>query len=161
ILRDANAAADVVSRIRALFQHTIKSQTRSAVGPVITDVKRSLNDLAVRHRVLVHTCIDHDLPQVAIDNVHIQQILTNLMRNALEAMETNAGPGRLSVRARRNGALVQLDVFDDGPGIEHPEKIFDAFFTTKESGMGMGLAISRSIVESHGGRLWVERNESG
>jgi signal transduction histidine kinase len=103
--------------------------------------------------------VDGGLPAIAFDRVLIQQVLINLMRNGVEAMETSAGTRTLSVRARRNGDVVQVEVTDTGPGIEHPEKIFDAFFTTKESGMGMGLAISRSIVESHGGRLWVEGNK--
>jgi PAS domain S-box-containing protein len=161
IIRDANAAADVVSRIRALFKQTVEARSRASLAPVISEVGRWVGDMARKNRVLIDTHIDKDLPQVAIDHVQLQQVLANLMRNALDALETSADGARLSVRARRNGACVYVDVSDNGPGIEHPEKVFDAFFTTKASGMGMGLAISRSIVESHGGRLWVERNESG
>jgi PAS domain S-box-containing protein len=161
IIRDANAAAEVVSRIRALFRQTVEARSCSTLDPIIADVRRWVADLAAKHGVTIETQVDADLPSIALDRVLIQQVLINLMRNAVEAMEASAGARILSVRARRNGDVVQVEVKDTGPGIQHPEKVFNAFFTTKESGMGMGLAISRSIVESHGGRLWAEGNEGG
>jgi signal transduction histidine kinase len=102
--------------------------------------------------------LDAGLPSIAFDRVQLQQVLVNLMRNAVEAMELVNGPRTMTVRARTSGDMVAVQVSDSGVGIQTPEKIFEPFFTTKESGMGMGLAVSRSIVESHGGRLWAESN---
>jgi signal transduction histidine kinase len=81
------------------------------------------------------------------------------MRNGMEAMESVTSDRVLRVRARRLGDVVQTEISDRGPGVEFPDRIFEPFFTTKGQGMGMGLTISRSIVESHGGRLWAEKNE--
>jgi PAS domain S-box-containing protein len=160
IIRDANAAADVVSRIRALFRQTVQPRTCTSLRPVIAEVRRWIADLALKNRVLIETDIDAELPAVSIDQVQIQQVLINLARNAVEAMEGIEGARILTVGARRSGDAVQVEVRDRGRGVQHADRIFDAFFTTKESGLGMGLAISRSIVESHGGRLWVESNEA-
>lgn len=159
IIRNANSAAEVVSRIRALFKHTIQARNRSSLEPVIAEVTGLVADLAAKNLVAIETKVEEDLPPIAFDRVQIQQILVNLMRNAVEAMQTSSGTRTLSVRACGKADLVQVEVSDTGAGIEQPEKIFDPFFTTKESGMGMGLAISRSIAESHGGRLWVEENK--
>jgi PAS domain S-box-containing protein len=161
IIRDANAAADVVSRIRALFKQTVQTRSTSTLGAVMAEVRRLMLDEASKHGVIVDSDVDADLPAVSFDRVQIQQVLVNLMRNAVEAMETVSGPRKLSLRARKNGSAVEVEVIDTGVGLEHPERIFTPFFSTKESGMGMGLAISRSIVESHGGRLWAEANANG
>src|SRR5690606_21084317 len=90
----------------------------------------------------------------------IQQVLVNLMRNGLEALATSARPS-LQIRAFEISDSVQIEVLDNGPGIDFPEKVFEPFFTTKPNGMGMGLAICRSMVDAHGGRLWAEANENG
>lgn len=156
IIRDVNAAAEVISRIRALFRQTVQRQSCSTLEPVITEVIRLLADVTAKNQVDIETRVDDGLPPIALDRIQIQQVLVNLMRNAVEAMEASAGARVLSIGARGNGDVVQVEVADTGPGIKEPEKIFDAFYTTKDSGMGMGLAISRTIVESHGGRLWVD-----
>ncbi|TIU27828.1 MAG: GHKL domain-containing protein, partial [Mesorhizobium sp.] len=95
----------------------------------------------------------------ALDRVHIQQVLVNLIRNGMDAMDAVAGDRVLGIRVCRMGDVAQTEISDRGAGIEFPDKIFEPFFTTKGDGMGMGLAICRSIVESHGGRLWAEKNE--
>jgi len=161
IIRDANAAAEVVSRIRALFKQTVAPHHRAAIADLISDVGRLLGDRTSRMRVEIETDVAADLPAVPFDFVQIQQVLVNLMRNAIEAMEGHAPKPRLGVRAVCDGEVLRVEVSDNGPGVLYPEKIFDAFFTTKQSGMGMGLAICRSIIESHGGRLWAERNRAG
>jgi signal transduction histidine kinase len=103
--------------------------------------------------------VEDNLPLVAFDRVQLQQVLINLIRNGIDAMDSIAGDRILAMRVRRMGDVVQTEISDRGRGIELPEKIFEPFFTTKENGMGMGLAICRSIVESHGGQLWAQNNE--
>jgi C4-dicarboxylate-specific signal transduction histidine kinase len=158
IIRDANSAADVVSRIRALFKQSA-ARNSIALGSVIAEARDLMAEEAVRHRVRMDIDVESNLPLVALDRVEIQQVLINLMRNGMEAMEAIAGPRVLGVRVRRMGDVVQTEISDRGRGIEFPDKIFEPFFTTKNDGMGMGLAICRSIVEAHGGRLWAESNE--
>jgi hypothetical protein len=161
IIRDANGAADVVARIRALFKQSVIARSGSSLSAVIADAERSVSDLAMRNGVVIDVRVEPGVPPVAVDQVQIQQVLINLMRNAVEAMTASKGDKALSVRASKDGDAIRIEVRDTGPGIEDAEKIFDAFFTTKESGMGMGLAVSRSIVESHGGRLWAEQSNDG
>ncbi|GAB4065144.1 PAS domain-containing protein [Ancylobacter sonchi] len=161
IIRDANAAADFVSRIRALFKQAVVPRHRASIGDVIADVGRLLADRTSQTRVGVAADVDAELPEIPFDVVQVQQVLVNLMRNAIEAMDGHTPEPRLGVRAIRDGEVVRVEVSDNGPGVLHPEKVFDAFFTTKQTGMGMGLAICRSIIESHGGRLWVEQNDAG
>jgi signal transduction histidine kinase len=114
---------------------------------------------AARRRVRMETDVESNLPPVALDPVQVQQVLVNLIRNGVEAMDSAAGDRVLGLRVHRAGDAIQVEVSDRGPGVDHPDRIFEPFFTTKEQGMGMGLAICRSIVESHGGRLWAEKNE--
>jgi C4-dicarboxylate-specific signal transduction histidine kinase len=159
IIRDANSAADVVNRIRALFKQSMETRNSAALTSVIDDALDLMAEEATRRRVCIDTDIESDLPFVALDRVQIQQVLINLMRNGIEAMESTTDAKVLGLRVRRMGDAVQTEVSDRGPGVEFPDRIFEPFFTTKDSGMGMGLAICRSIVESHGGRLWEEKNE--
>jgi len=112
-----------------------------------------------RRRVRMDVDVESNLPLIVLDRVQIQQVLINLIRNGIDAMDFAAGDRALAIRVHRMGDVIQTEVCDHGRGIESPDKIFEPFFTTKENGMGMGLAICRSIVESHGGRLWAEKNE--
>jgi hypothetical protein len=159
IIRDANSAADVVSRIRALFKHSVDPRNYTALDCVIAEARNLMAEEAVRRHVRMDIDVESNLPLLAFDRVQIQQVLINLMRNAFEAMDSVAGEKVLGMRTRRIGDVVQTEISDRGGGVESPEKIFDPFVTTKRDGMGMGLAICRSIIESHGGRLWAERNE--
>jgi PAS domain S-box-containing protein len=159
IIRDANAAADVVSRIRALFKQSGEARSSTALGGVIAEARNLMAEEAARRRVRMDIDVESDLPLVAVDRVHIQQVLVNLIRNGMDAMDAVTGDRVLEVRVRRIGDVVQTEISDRGAGIEFPDNIFEPFFTTKGNGMGMGLAICRSIVESHGGRLWAEKNE--
>lgn len=102
--------------------------------------------------------VDPTLPPIAIDRVQIQQVLINLIRNGIEAMDATTGDRVVEIRVRQIRNILQTEISDRGQGIDFPEKMFEPFFTTKENGMGMGLAICRSIVELHGGRLWAEKN---
>jgi PAS domain S-box-containing protein len=159
IIRDANSAADVVSRIRALFKQSVEPRNSATLSSVIAEAHNFMAEEAARSHVHMEIDLESDLPLVAFDRVQVQQVLINLIRNGIEAMDSAAGERFLGIRVRRMGHVVRTGISDRGAGIESPEKIFEPFFTTKEHGMGMGLAICRSIVESHGGRLWAEKNE--
>ncbi|WP_425353788.1 PAS domain-containing sensor histidine kinase [Ancylobacter gelatini] len=159
IIRDSNAAADVVSRIRALFKQSVQPKMSTALPSVIDEARRLLAEEASRLRIRLHVDIEDSLPRVVFDRVQLQQVLINLIRNGMEAMEAVEGDKVVGVRVYRAGDDVQVRVSDLGAGVAFPDRIFEPFFTTKGSGMGMGLAICRSIIESHGGRLWIENNE--
>ncbi|PDT77495.1 MASE1 domain-containing protein [Sinorhizobium sp. BJ1] len=159
IIRDANAAADVVSRIRALFKQSVETRHATALDSVIAEARDLTAEEAARRRVRMDVDVDSNLPPVALDRVQIQQVLVNLIRNGMEAMDTITSDRVLRIRVRRMGDTAETEISDRGRGVESPDKIFEPFFTTKAHGMGMGLAICRSIVESHGGRLWVEKNQ--
>ena len=153
----ANHAIDVVTRIRALFKHSVDGRTTTALSTVIDETCGLLAEEAAHRRVRIDVEMDDDLPLFAFDRVQVQQVLINVIRNGMQAMEAVADNRILGIRAFRAGEMVQVEISDTGPGVESPEMIFQPFFTTKSEGLGMGLAICRSIVESHCGRLWVEQ----
>ena len=162
-IRDANRASDVIARLRALFARgdaTIDSVDLNEAAQEVIAV--SLSDLHRAH-VIVRSELADDLPRVTGDRVQLQQVILNLLRNALEAMsETDDRPRELTIRTQTDGDHhVRLTVRDAGIGLgSHAlERLFQAFYTTKDGGMGVGLALSRSIIESHQGRLWAEPNE--
>jgi PAS domain S-box-containing protein len=163
IIRDADRAADVITRLRALFskkEFTLESfDLNDAAREVIA---LSASELQ-RHRVFVETEFADDLPKVTGDRIQLQQVILNLVRNASDAMiGVDGRPRQLLVRTEReNGDRVRVIVRDTGVGIDRQsvDKLFDSFYTTKSGGMGIGLSVSRSIVERHHGRLWAEPND--
>ena len=158
IVRDGHSAADVVSRIRALFKQVSPSKEHLEVAAVVEEVLRIIA-VECRDNALI---VDTDVPAgcVLADRVQIQQVLLNLAHNAIESMVDVADDAkRIAIRARREGAEMLIEVSDQGCGLTDPAAVFEAFHTTKASGMGLGLAISRSIVEAHGGRLWASANQ--
>lgn len=159
IIRDANSAADVVGRIRALFNQSTETRRPTPLGHTIAEVHKLMADEARRRQVRLDVEVGFELPPVTIDRVQMQQVLVNLMRNGMEAMEAAAADRTLGVRASVVEDQVRIEIRDNGTGIAHPDRIFEPFFTTKDDGMGMGLAICRSIVEAHGGRLWAENSQ--
>jgi PAS domain S-box-containing protein len=161
IIRDANSASEVVSRIRVLFSQTDRARSEVDITEVITEVRRLMADELAIKNIHMETEFDRSLPQVLIDTIQMQQVLINLIRNAIDALETIVDGTRLiRLRTVRDGDnTIRVEVGDVGPGITEPERIFEPFFTTKENGMGMGLAICRSIIESHNGRLWAINNQ--
>ena len=120
---------------------------------------RMLGNEACRHSVSIRTDLKDDLPMTVADRVQLQQVLMNLMLNGIEAMKDTGGVVTVKSQLDEDGQI-EVSVSDTGPGLPlgNADRIFDAFFTTKPEGSGMGLAISMSIVESHGGRIWANRN---
>jgi C4-dicarboxylate-specific signal transduction histidine kinase len=156
VVHDANAAADVLSRIRALFRYTTPQKVDLDINKLILQVCTLMADNIQRDTVSLETILGEDVPKIPADAVQIQQVIVNLMRNAIEALAaTEERPRLLLIRSRRDADDVVIDVEDNGTGHVDFEKIFEPFFTTKKTGMGMGLAICRSIVEAHAGRIWA------
>jgi hypothetical protein len=157
IVRDGKGAGEIVRRIRALFKQAPLDKVELDLNEVIGGVLRLLSDEAVRRRIAVETDLAKDLSPVAGDRVQLQQLLFNLVLNAIEAMDSvDDRPRKLFISTKRHGLeTVLAEIRDSGVGLKDPEKVFEAFFTTKENGMGMGLAVCRSIIEAHQGRLWA------
>ena len=162
IRKDDERASEVIDRMRTLLRREEVAMTSLDVGAVLADVGTLLHPDAVARQVALHLDVPAGLPPVHGDRVQIQQVLLNLILNGIDALEGAGHPGRsVTVTARRGAAAsVEISVVDTGRGIAASQlaRIFEPFFTTKPKGMGMGLSISRRIVESHGGRLWAESN---
>jgi len=161
-IRDANRAAEVITRLRTLFSNknaaTESVDLNAATREVLALSWRELQAA----RVILRTDLAEDLPFIVGDRVQIQQVTLNLLRNALESMAgIDEGPRELLVKSERDGDGVRLSVRDSGAGFaaEDADSMFQAFYTTKKNGMGIGLSISRSIIESHRGRLWATAND--
>ena len=162
-LRDGNRAADVIARLRALF-----SKKEFTLEPVdLNEAARevialSLSDLQ-RNRVILQSELADDLPRIVGDRVQLQQVVLNLLRNASDAMaDVHDRPRQLLIKTEQEaGARVRVTVRDVGVGLDRQNlgKLFDAFYTTKSSGMGIGLSVSRSIIESHRGHIFATPNE--
>jgi len=161
IVRDGTEAGEVVRRIRALFKHAPLERLELNLNEVVAEVLRLLSGDTAKRSVGVETELADYLPAVIGDRVQLQQLIFNLLVNGIEAMDTVADrPKKLFVRTKQQSADgVLVEIQDSGIGLADPEKIFEAFFTTKENGMGMGLAICRSIIDAHHGRLWATSAE--
>jgi PAS domain S-box-containing protein len=163
IVRDGNRASDVIARIRALIVKTGIKKERLDMNLVIHDVVVLTRAAVSRNRVTLRTALDSGLPRVLGDRVQLQQVLLNLIMNAIEAMVDLGDRSPVLVITTQTDDVdhVHVSVQDSGTGLE-PEsldRVFEAFYTTKVHGMGIGLSISRSIIEAHGGHLWVTQNE--
>jgi PAS domain S-box-containing protein len=159
IVRDGNAAADIVRRIRALFRQMAPAKTDLDINELVDEVMRLVHDELHRRGVSIETDSAQALPSLLVDRIQIQQVLINLIRNAAEAIEgANSADKRLIVRTQLADQSIAVEVCDYGPGLTNPDKAFEPFYTTKQNGMGIGLAISRSIVQAHGGVLRVRAN---
>ncbi len=160
VSEQARRAGRILHRLREFVSEQPQEKSVASIGE-LTDEVGQLIDADARHsQIDLDIDLPGSLPPVLVDRIQVQQVLLNLMRNAIEAMQdTPADARRLSVSAKPNGGeTVEVTVADTGPGCPPDEmgRVFDAFYTTKPTGMGMGLSISRTIVESHGGRLWVD-----
>jgi len=163
IVQDGNRAAEVINQLASFYMKDAKMERELVdVNGVLREMLVLLRNEASRHSISMLTELAAELPKVRADRVQLQQVLMNLMLNGIEAMKDAAG--KLTIRSEldRDGQLL-ISVSDTGVGLpaERADRVFDAFFTTKPQGSGMGLAISRSIVESHGGRLWANSNTRG
>jgi C4-dicarboxylate-specific signal transduction histidine kinase len=159
----ARRVSEVVRQLRAIFARTDPEPTRFDLGDLVRSTLPLLRSHMNQHRASVAIDIDDDAPSILADQVQIQQVLINLVMNGLQAPRTIGAGRRLIIETSHGGGNVMLCVSDDGPGIDedHLPNIFEPFFTTKPEGMGMGLSICRSIVESHGGTIFVRGNAMG
>jgi signal transduction histidine kinase len=162
-IRDSNRASEVITRLRSLFSRKeatteamdLNAATREVIELVLSDLQRS--------RVVLRQELADDLPPVTGDRVQLQQVILNLLRNACDAMGgVESRPRKLVIKTEQEeGDRVRLTVQDAGVGIEHQDvdRLFEAFYTTKNGGMGIGLSLSRTIIENHRGRLWATPND--
>jgi PAS domain S-box-containing protein len=161
VIRDANRAAEIIDRIKLFFRKGVATREQIDVNEVIREMEILLHNEATQHSVSVRTKLAADLPLIVADRVQLQQVLMNLMINGIEAMKAVDGERQLTLgtqNERKEQLLVSVE--DTGVGLPPNQagQIFNAFFTTKEHGTGMGLRISRTIIEAHGGRLWAADN---
>jgi len=159
ILQDSRRATEVIDRLRALYKKSPAKRELLAVNDVIFEMAGMLRSEAMHRGVSVRTALANDLPMTVADRIQVQQVLMNLMLNGIEAMKDTGGD--LTIRSQRDEeGRILVSVQDTGVGLPAgaADRIFEAFFTTKAQGSGMGLAISRSIVEGHGGRIWATGN---
>ncbi|HTV54801.1 MAG TPA: PAS domain-containing protein [Terriglobia bacterium] len=157
IARDAADAGEIITRLRALFRRTSPVTAEHRLEELVAEVLKLVEHETVRRGVSIDVVLKEGLPTVICDRLQIQQVLLNLILNAMDALDASPHEKSIRVFSRSDGAeSVVLGVRDYGVGVQDPSRLFETFFTTKEKGLGMGLAISRSIVEAHGGRLWLE-----
>ena len=171
LLEIMQSASEQVHRAGEIVRHCRQFASKQPIEKCVVDLNdltqetvRFLNSDAQDHNISIHVTLDNELPSIEVDKVQIQQVLVNLIRNGIEAMQNNNGKARtLSVYTHLNGknrneSEAQVTIKDTGPGlkISHIDNLFQPFYTTKSTGMGMGLSISRSIIDAHGGNLWFD-----
>jgi len=156
---ESERAAHIIDRVRSLYQQGAPKREAVDLNEIIRDMTVLLNDMANRNAVSIRTTLDPELPTTAADRIQMQQVLMNLMLNGIESMQKTGG--ELTIMSEKNSdSQLLISVNDAGVGLpdDGAERSFQAFFTTKSHGTGMGLSISRRIIESHGGRLWASSN---
>lgn len=161
IIKDGNRASDVITRIRLLLKK--KSVEPLAIDPnsVINEVTTLMQNECKRHKVRLRIELESDLPEILGDKVELQQVILNLILNGIEAMNSHGGDRILEISSHKHSSGgVLITVSDNGEGFDQEvaKLLFEPFFTTKAHGLGIGLSISRSIIEAHGGRLWAAAN---
>jgi signal transduction histidine kinase len=159
IVQDGTRATEIIDRLRALYTKAPTVREAVNLNEAVREMAILLRDAANRHAVSIRTHLASNLPDISADRVQLQQVLMNLMLNGIEAM--NDTDGVLTVISAMDDDTVRISVSDTGVGLpaENDGRVFDAFFTTKPHGSGMGLSISRTIIESHGGRIWATGND--
>jgi PAS domain S-box-containing protein len=159
IIKDGSHATEIIDRLRSLYKKSPPQRELVDVDEIVCEMLVLLRGEANRYSISMRTELAPDLPKITADRVQLQQVFMNLMLNAIEAMKDTAGELTIKTEMGQGGPVL-ISVSDTGVGLpnEKTEQIFNAFFTTKPQGSGMGLSISRSIVESHGGHLWATAN---
>jgi PAS domain S-box-containing protein len=161
LMKDVTRASDIINRIVLLFKKDVPQRELVGLNGIIQEMIALLRNEASRYSISINAQLTEGLPDIMADRVALQQVLMNLMLNAIEAMKEMSTPGKLTITTRQDeNRQLLVSVTDTGAGLPpgHAEQIFTAFFTSKPQGTGMGLPISRSIIESHGGRLWAAPN---
>jgi signal transduction histidine kinase len=160
LIKDVMRASDIISSISLLFKKGALQREPVDVNELILEMIVLLRSEATRYSISIRTELAEHLPKVMADRVQLQQVFMNLMLNGIDAMKGTHGERELTIKSEAGGGQLLISVSDTGVGLrpEQAEQIFKAFFTTKDNGTGMGLPISRSIIESHGGRLWASGN---
>jgi C4-dicarboxylate-specific signal transduction histidine kinase len=161
VVKDATRAAEIISRVRMLFKNVAPQREPVDVNEVIREMVVLLSSEASRYSISVRTELTDGVPKVKGDRVQLQQVVMNLMINAMDAMKNTNGRREIVIHSQRaNAEGILVSVSDTGVGLppQHLGELFNAFFTTKLDGTGLGLSISRSIIESHGGRVWAGDN---
>jgi len=162
VVDDTDRAGDIIDRIRDHMKKAPPRKEHFDLNEAIDEVIVLGQSAIIKNRVWVQTRLSEGLPPIHGDRIQLQQVVMNLLLNAVEAMgSVERKPRELLISTKRDHTGVLVAVRDSGPGIDpsHLERVFDAFFTTKSNGTGMGLSICRSIIKAHGGRLWAETNE--
>jgi PAS domain S-box-containing protein len=161
VIRDANRAAEIINRVKLFFRKGVVSKERVDVNEMIQEMEILLRNEAIQHSVSVMTKLAAERPLIVADRIQLQQVLMNLMINGIDAMKAVDGPRQLTLGTQNeSNEKLLVSVEDTGVGLppDQAGQIFNPFFTTKEFGTGMGLRISRTIIEAHGGRLWAMDN---
>ena len=155
----AHRAAEIIDRIRSFYRKSPPRRELVDMNGIIQEIRTLLKGEAHRYPIAMRAELTTDLPKIMVDRMQLQQVFMNLMLNAIEAMQDSGG--ELTGKSELQDGQLQFSISDTGVGLptEGVDQMFSAFFTTKPQGSGMGLAISRSIVESHGGRLWATAND--
>jgi C4-dicarboxylate-specific signal transduction histidine kinase len=161
IIRDARAADETMQHIRMLFKQESVNKRGVKLPEILRDVVRIVQEDPRKRVVPIECDFEEPPPALHVDQIQIQQVFINLIVNALEALEEQQVSPLIVLRAVTNSNGILIQVIDNGPGVDDLDRIFDAFMTTKENGMGIGLAVSRTTVEAHGGQLWAENNKDG
>jgi signal transduction histidine kinase len=157
VVNDVTRAADIIGSISLLFKKGALQRELVDVNELIREMIVLLRSEANRYSISIRTELAEELPKVMADRIQLQQVFMNLMLNGIDAMKGTADGGELTIKSEIGDGQLLISVSDTGVGLppEQADQIFKAFFTTKDNGTGMGLPISRSIIESHGGCLWV------
>jgi two-component system, LuxR family, sensor kinase FixL len=163
IIADDQRAADVIRSLRSMLKKGAVEQQPLQLNDLIGDVVSIMRSDALMRNIFVSLDLGSQLPSVKGDRVQLQQVILNLIVNAFEAMDSSEQPETLRIRTCEADGEVMLDIMDSGPGIaiDGIDTIFEPFLTTKKDGLGLGLALSRSIISAHNGRLWAENNPEG
>jgi PAS domain S-box-containing protein len=158
VVKDTTRAAEIIDRVRSLYRRDMPQRELVDLNEIVREMILLLHDEANRYSIPIRHELTPSLPKVMADRVQLQQVLMNLMLNGIKAMKDTGGELTVTSKSTEDGQLM-VSISDSGIGLpQNPDRIFAAFFTTKSQGTGMGLSISRTIVESHSGRLWASAN---